>query len=101
MRPGARSRPRGPNIYVARRAFRHDVRELLTSDFDKNADLASLGSKARSCVSAMFVIITSARDLLRNIFRHMMNIDRFHDWRPLDKPRWPYQSPGVRADAQC
>ena len=25
---------------------------------------------------------------------------RFHDWRPLDKAKWPSHSPGVRADAQ-
>ena len=60
MRPGARSRPRGPNIYMARRAFKHDVREILTSDLDKNANLASLGSKERSCVNGMFIIIMSA-----------------------------------------
>ena len=27
--------------------------------------------------------------------------DRFHARRPLDKAKWTYQRPGVRADAQC
>ena len=27
--------------------------------------------------------------------------DRFHAQRPLDKPKWTSQGPGVRADAQC
>ena len=26
--------------------------------------------------------------------------DRFHDQRPLDKPKWKCQGPGVRADTQ-
>ena len=40
-------------------------------------------------------------DRLENRFGHTMNIYGYHDWMPLDKPKWPSQSPGVRADAQC
>ena len=46
---------------MARQAFNHDVREILTSDLDKNANLASLDSKERSCAGGMFVVITSAK----------------------------------------
>ena len=31
----------------------------------------------------------------------IMEKDRFHDQRPLDKPKWKCQGPWVRADAQC
>ena len=30
----------------------------------------------------------------------LMENDRFHDQRPLDKPKWKCQGPGVRADTQ-
>ena len=30
-----------------------------------------------------------------------VDLDRFHDQRPLDKAPWPSQSPGVCVDAQC
>ena len=58
---GERSWPLRPKLSMASRAFKCDVLRILTSDLDKNANLASLGSKDRSCVSAMFVIITSAK----------------------------------------
>ena len=32
---------------------------------------------------------------------HDVEYGRFHDERPLDKPKWPSHGPGVRADAQC
>ena len=49
--------PFGPNICVATRAFRHDVRGILMSDLDKNQNLPSLDTYLRSYVKGMLVII--------------------------------------------
>ena len=51
--------PFGPNICVASRPFKHNVRGILTSDLDKNQNLPSLDMYLRSCVKGMLVIITS------------------------------------------
>ena len=64
---------------MASRVFKCDVLVILTSDIDKNANRASLGSTERSRVNSMSIIIMSAEDLLENRSRHMMNIDGFHD----------------------
>ena len=53
--------PFGPNICMATRAFKHDVRGILMSDLDKNQNLPSLDTYLRSCVKGMFVIIMSAK----------------------------------------
>ena len=50
----------GAKLFVASRAFKHDVREILMSDLHTNPKETSLGTKDRSCVNGMFVIIMSA-----------------------------------------
>ena len=45
---------------MATRAFKRDVLRIMTSDLDAPLRKHSLGIKVRYCVSAMFVIITSA-----------------------------------------
>ena len=61
MRPGKKHVHIGPNIFVARRAFKHDVLRLLLSEFDEGWKEHSSGIKERSCVNGMFIIITSAK----------------------------------------
>ena len=65
--PPAQSNARGERNWLLRlklcmasRVFKCDVREILTSDLDKNANRASLGSTERSRVNAMSIIIMSA-----------------------------------------
>ena len=60
MRQWVQQPPWGPKLFMATRAFKHDVLRILTSDLDAPLRKHSLGIKVRSCVSAMFVIITSA-----------------------------------------
>ena len=47
----------GPNIYMARRAFKCDVLRILMSDFHEGHEKHTLGIKERSCASAMSVVI--------------------------------------------
>ena len=40
-------------------------------------------------------------DPLEDRFRHTTRFHEFHGERPLDEAKWTFQSPWVRADAQC
>ena len=52
--------PLGSKLSMASQAFKHDVRDILMSDLHKNLKETSLGTKDRSCVKGVFVIIMSA-----------------------------------------
>ena len=69
--------PLGSKLCMASRAFKHDVREILMSDLHKNLKETSLGTKDRSCVNGMFVIIMSVEICWSTDFvtrRYFMNL---------------------------
>ncbi len=46
-------------LFMARRAFKHDVLRMLPSECDDTQKQTSLGIKVRSCIDAVFIEMLS------------------------------------------
>ena len=64
---------------MARQHFKHDELRIHLSEFDKGLEEHSLGIKEISVCERHVCYYHECRDLAKDRFRHMMNIDGFHD----------------------